>query len=77
MQKISQIVWFNFEIVIGSSYFYNSLQKAWLIEAGMGTLPSRRKGRATIAPRTDKLIAAKQIATSNTLNVFDLNLINC
>ena len=39
MQKIRQIVWFSFEIVFGSPYFYNYAQKAIRMEAGMGTLP--------------------------------------
>ena len=39
MQKIRQIVWFSFEIVFGSPYFYNYVPESFTDEAGMGTLP--------------------------------------
>ena len=39
MQKIRQIVWFSFEIVFGSPYFYIYVPESFTDEAGMGTLP--------------------------------------
>ena len=61
MQKIRQIVLFSFEIVIGSLKMYNMPRKLYWWRREWEPYPSRRKRRATNAPRTEIVFRTKRL----------------